>query len=60
MTAQVPLPPDVEARLAEIGTAELLVGIPSFNNARTIGHVVRAATAGLAGMFVQVVSSVFD
>lgn len=51
MTAQVQLPPDIEARLAEIGTAELLVGIPSFNNARTIGHVVRAAVAGLAKYF---------
>jgi glycosyltransferase involved in cell wall biosynthesis len=37
--------------LAEIGTAELLVGIPSFNSARTIGHVVRAAVAGLAKYF---------
>ena len=30
---------------------DLLVGIPSFNNARTIGHVVRAAAAGLAKYF---------
>ena len=27
------------------------MGIPSYNNARTIGHVVRAAAAGLAKYF---------
>jgi hypothetical protein len=41
----------VEARLGDIGSAELVVGIPSFNNARTIGHVTRAAAAGLAKHF---------
>lgn len=30
---------------------EILVGIPSFNNARTIGHVVRAVEAGLTKYF---------
>jgi hypothetical protein len=45
------LAPAVEARLAELGEVDLLVGIPSFNNARTIAHVVRAATAGLAKHF---------
>jgi len=45
------LPPHVEARLAQLGSAEVLVGIPSFNNAQTIGHVVRAAVAGLAKHF---------
>lgn len=45
------LDPDVSARLKAIGHADLLVGIPSFNNDRTIGHVVRAAVAGLARYF---------
>lgn len=31
--------------------AEILVGIPSFNNARTIGHVVRSVQAGLVKYF---------
>jgi len=31
--------------------ADILVGIPSYNNARTIGHVVRAVQAGLAKYF---------
>lgn len=43
--------PEIAARLAEIKSAEILVGIPSYNNARTIGHVVRAVTAGLAKYF---------
>ena len=46
-----PLEPGVEERLREIGAADVLVGIPSYNNARTIGHVVRAAAAGLAKYF---------
>jgi glycosyltransferase involved in cell wall biosynthesis len=46
-----PLEPQVEDRLREIGAADLLVGIPSYNNARTIGHVARAAAAGLAKYF---------
>ena len=33
--------------------ADIVVGIPSYNNARTIGHVVRAAIAGLAKYFPQ-------
>jgi hypothetical protein len=41
----------VQERLEEIGSADLVVGIPSFNNARTIGHVARAAAAGLAKHF---------
>ena len=42
---------DVMTRLKALGQVDLLVGIPSFNNARTIGHVVRAVAAGLARHF---------
>jgi glucosylglycerate synthase len=42
---------DVLRQLDAIGSADVLVGIPSFNNARTIGHVVRAIKAGLAKYF---------
>jgi glycosyltransferase involved in cell wall biosynthesis len=45
------LPAELAARLKELGSAEIVVGIPSYNNARTIGHVVRAAAAGLAKYF---------
>jgi hypothetical protein len=45
------LAPAVRERLAGIGSADVIVGIPSYQNARTIGHVVRAAQAGLAKYF---------
>jgi len=51
MTARLPLSKEVEARLEQIGTVDLLVGVPSYNNSRTIGHVVRAVTAGFAKYF---------
>src|SRR5512143_3408537 len=38
-------------QLEAIQTADILIGIPSYNNARTIGHVVRAIQAGLAKYF---------
>jgi glycosyltransferase involved in cell wall biosynthesis len=38
-------------QLEETQKADILIGIPSYNNARTIGHVVRAAMAGLAKYF---------
>lgn len=46
-----PLATGTESLVEQIGTADLLVGIPSFNNAGTIGHVVRAVSAGLAKYF---------
>ncbi len=47
----VQLEAGTEAKIQEIGHAEILVGIPSFNNAGTIGHVVRAVAGGLAKYF---------
>lgn len=46
-----PLSPATAAQLAAIDRADLVVGIPSFQNARTIGHVVQAAQVGLAKYF---------
>lgn len=42
---------EAHEQFEKIGTADIIVGIPSFNNARTIGHVVRAVQAGLAKYF---------
>ncbi|MFZ5523333.1 MAG: glycosyl transferase family 2 [Pseudomonadota bacterium] len=42
---------EVREQLEHIGQADIIVGIPSFNNARTIGHVVRAVQGGLAKYF---------
>ena len=48
---RIPLAPATENRLREIDFADILVGIPSYNNAATVGHVVRAVAAGLAKYF---------
>ena len=42
---------ELRSRLEAIGPADILVGIPSYNNARTIGRVVQAVAAGLAKYF---------
>jgi glycosyltransferase involved in cell wall biosynthesis len=42
---------EVHEQLEYIGRTDIIVGIPSFNNAQTIGHVVRAIQAGLAKYF---------
>lgn len=42
---------DVQAWVDEVQQADILVGIPSYNNAGTIAHVVRAVQAGLAKYF---------
>jgi len=41
----------IQNQLEEVKEADLLIGIPSYNNSRTIGHVVRAVIAGLAKYF---------
>lgn len=43
--------PELRRELASLGDADIVVGIPSYNNARTIGHVVKAVQAGLAKYF---------
>jgi glycosyltransferase involved in cell wall biosynthesis len=40
-----------QAQLNHIKEVDLLIGIPSYNSGRTIGHVVRAVIAGLAKYF---------
>ena len=42
---------EVRDWINEVRKTDILVGIPSFNNARTIGHVVRAVQAGFAKYF---------
>ena len=51
MRTEAILQPELETRLDAIGRADVMVGIPSFNNARTVGHVVRAVGAGLVKYF---------
>ncbi len=45
------LTPAVREQIARLGHADIMVGIPSFKNAATIGYVVRAAQAGLVQYF---------
>jgi glycosyltransferase involved in cell wall biosynthesis len=57
---ETPLPPDAERAIGAIKSADLVIGIPSYNNARTIGHVVRAAQAGLTKYFPQFTSIIVN
>ncbi|HKF85929.1 MAG TPA: hypothetical protein VKB30_09110 [Candidatus Limnocylindrales bacterium] len=45
------LTPAIREEIARLGRADIMVGIPSFKNAATIGYVVRAASAGLVQYF---------
>ncbi len=47
------IPEEAGRALDAIRRADIVIGIPSYNNVRTIGHVVRAAQAGLAKYFPQ-------
>lgn len=41
----------IKTQVESINSADIVVGIPSYNNAKTIGHVVRAVQAGIAKYF---------
>jgi hypothetical protein len=45
------LTPAIREEIARLERADIMVGIPSFKNAATIGYVVRAAHAGLVQYF---------
>jgi hypothetical protein len=48
------LPEDALLAIEKLqGAVDVVIGIPSYNNARTIGHVVQAAQAGLAKYYPQ-------
>lgn len=51
MSAQTAIDEKTRRNIEEIGQADIIVGIPSFNNAKTINHVVRVAVEGLAKHF---------
>ncbi len=53
MPYETALREDARKRIEEIGQADILVGIPSYNNAGTIGHVVRMAAEGMVRYFPQ-------
>lgn len=51
MAADSFLPDELEGRLRELGEVDIVAGIPSYNNARSIGQVVRAVAVGLEKYF---------
>jgi glucosylglycerate synthase len=54
------LPQAAEMAIERLKQVDVVIGIPSYNNARTIGHVVRAAHAGLAKYFPQFTSVIVN
>src|ERR671924_1921215 len=48
----------VAGRIADLDGIEILCGIPCFENARTIGNVVRAVEAGLRRAFPDVPAAI--
>ena len=51
MLLETALSEDARRRITEIDKAGILVGIPSYNNAATIGHVVSTAAEGMVKHF---------
>ena len=50
-TSSPALPKAIRDEVSRLGSADIMVGIPSFKNAATIGYVARAAQAGLVQYF---------
>ncbi|MDH5202138.1 MAG: glycosyltransferase [Nitrospirota bacterium] len=48
---KITLRKEIHDKISDIKEADIVVGIPSYNNARTISHVVRAVKAGFAKYF---------
>ena len=53
-------PVEAHKAVERIGHADLVIGIPSYNNGRTIAQVVRAAYAGLGKYFPQFTAVVIN
>lgn len=54
------LPKQTQQEVEKLGAADIVVGIPSYNNAATIGHVVQAAEAGLRKYFHSYSSAIIN
>ena len=57
---EINLPEDARLAAEYIRRADIVVGIPSYNNGRTIGHVARAVFGGLAKYFPQLTGVVIN
>lgn len=54
------VPEEAWTRVRQMGSAELLVGIPSYNNASTIGHVVATVAEGIANHYPSLKAVIVD
>jgi len=51
MKMQSTLDEEAREKIEQVGKADILIGIPTYNNERTVGKVVRALQCGLAKYF---------
>ena len=51
MAKETILTPEVLQQIEETKEADILIGIPSYNNARTVANVIRNVRTGLAKHF---------
>jgi glycosyltransferase involved in cell wall biosynthesis len=51
---------EIEAQVRKIGSADVVVGIPSYNNSRTIARVVEAMASGLKKYFPELKSVIIN
>jgi glycosyltransferase involved in cell wall biosynthesis len=58
--SEIEVPDPASQAVQNIHRADIVVGIPSYNNVRTIRHVVQAAHAGLAKYFPQFAAVVIN
>ena len=56
----IPIPQATAQEIQKLGTADIVLGIPSYDNADTIGHVVRMAQAGLERYFPSYKSAIIN
>lgn len=47
----VTLDKEIKEKIKNVKSADIIIGIPSFNNAKTIAHVIKAVQAGLVKYF---------
>ena len=60
MNKKLVLTPKTKEQVNKIKKADILVGIPSFNNEDTIGHVMKAVRIGLTKYFPELKTVNYD
>ena len=51
---------EIEAQVRKLSSADIIVGIPSYNNSRTIARVVEAMASGLKKYFPELKSIIIN